>query len=105
MSFVLVPQNIDLLTFLNDNPLHVVAQTVAKVSILMINDWVGLPVLVLVVLTLFNVRSSMVAFFLAFLANKYKWFLSWKGLLFTRSRCKMAPASREALPALASQSD
>jgi hypothetical protein len=50
---------------------HVVAQTIAKFSILLINQWVGLPILALVLLTALNVRSALLGFLLAFLIKKY----------------------------------
>jgi len=61
----------DLLTTLNEQPFHVVAQTIAKASILLINQWIGLPVIGLIVLAVINVRSALLGFLLAFLIKKY----------------------------------
>ena len=64
----------DLLTSLNEQPFHVVAQTIAKFSILIINQWIGLPIVALILLTAFNVRSALLGFLLAFLIKKYSSF-------------------------------
>ncbi|WP_065752151.1 O-antigen ligase family protein [Bradyrhizobium paxllaeri] len=53
---------------------HVVAQTIAKFSILLINQWIGLSVIALVLLTVLNVRSALLGFLLAFLIKKYSTF-------------------------------
>jgi len=64
----------DLLTILNEQPFHVVAQTIAKFSILMINQWIGFPIVALILLTVLNVRSALLGFLLAFLIRKYSSF-------------------------------
>ncbi|MBR1144593.1 hypothetical protein [Bradyrhizobium sp. AUGA SZCCT0431] len=64
----------DLLTSLNEQPFHVVAQTIAKFSILIINQWIGFPIVALILLTAFNVRSALLGFLLAFLIKKYSSF-------------------------------
>jgi len=64
----------DLLTELNEKSFHVVAQTIAKFSILLINQWIGLPIIALVLLTALNVRSAILGFLLAFLIKKYSTF-------------------------------
>ncbi|MBR1192729.1 hypothetical protein [Bradyrhizobium sp. AUGA SZCCT0160] len=64
----------DLLTNLNEKPFHVVAQTIAKFSILIINQWIGFPIVALLLLTAFNVRSALLGFLLAFLIKKYSSF-------------------------------
>jgi len=61
----------DLLTNLNEQPFHVVAQTTAKFSILIINQWIGFPITALILLTVLNVRSALLGFLLAFLIKKY----------------------------------
>jgi hypothetical protein len=53
---------------------HVVAQTIAKFSILLINQWIGLPIIALVLLAALNVRSALLGFLLAFLIKKYSTF-------------------------------
>lgn len=53
---------------------HVVAQTVAKFSILLINQWIGFPLLALVSLIVLNVRSALLGFLLGFLIKKYSAF-------------------------------
>ena len=60
----------DLLAALNEQPFHVVAQTIAKFSILGINQWIGFPIASLIVLTAFNVRSALLGFLLGFLIKK-----------------------------------
>lgn len=64
----------DLLTSLNEKPFHVVAQTIAKFSILILNQWIGFPVITLLLLAAFNVRSALLGFLLAFLIKKYSSF-------------------------------
>src|ERR1700730_4825976 len=63
-----------LLTSLNEEPFHVVAQTIAKFSILIINQWIGFPIIALILLTVLNVRSALLGFLLAFLIKKYSSF-------------------------------
>ena len=60
----------ELLTALNEQPFHGVAQTIAKFSILMINQWIGFPIASLILLTAFNVRSALLGFLLGFLMKK-----------------------------------
>ncbi|KRR16787.1 hypothetical protein CQ14_14455 [Bradyrhizobium lablabi] len=61
----------DLLSTLNDQPSHVVAQTIVKFSILMINQWIGFPIVGLIVLAVLNVRSALLGFLLALLIKRY----------------------------------
>jgi len=61
-----------LLTSLNKQPFHVVAQTIAKFSILIINQWVGFPIIALILLAVLNVRSALLGFLLAFLIKKFR---------------------------------
>ncbi|MEH2609786.1 hypothetical protein [Bradyrhizobium sp. AZCC 1693] len=61
----------DLLTTLNEQPFHVVAQTIVKFSILIINQWIGFPIVALIVLAVLNVRSALLGFLLALLIRKY----------------------------------
>jgi hypothetical protein len=61
----------DLLTSLNEQPFHVIAQTIAKFSILIINQWIGFPIIALILLTVLNVRSALLGFLLAFLIKRY----------------------------------
>ncbi|WP_439392905.1 hypothetical protein ACRQ5Q_26925 [Bradyrhizobium sp. PMVTL-01] len=62
----------DLLTSLNEQPFHVVAQTIAKFSILLVNQWIGFPITALILLIIINVRSALFGFLLAFLIEKYR---------------------------------
>ena len=71
----------DLLTSLNEQPFHVVAQTIAKFSILMIDQWVGVPITALILLIVLNVRSALLGFLLAFLIKKYRSLWSLKAFL------------------------
>ena len=71
----------DLLTSLNDQPFHVVAQTIAKFSILMIDQWVGIPITALILLIVLNVRSALLGFLLALLIKKYRSLWSLKAFL------------------------
>lgn len=64
----------DLLAALNEQPFHVVAQTIAKFSILMINQWIGFPIASLILLIAFNVRSALLGFLLGFLIKKFSSF-------------------------------
>jgi len=64
----------DLLTVLNEQPFHVVAQTVAKFSLLMINQWIGFPIVALILLTVLNIRSALLGFLLAFSIKKFSSF-------------------------------
>lgn len=71
----------DLLKSLNEQPFHVVAQTIAKFSILLLGtQWIG-PIISLVLLIVLNVRSALLAFLLALLIKKYRSFWSLKALL------------------------
>lgn len=71
----------DLLTSLNEQPFHVVAQTVAKFSILLIDQWIGFPIAALILLIVINVRSALLGFLLAFLIKKYGSLWSLKAFL------------------------
>lgn len=70
-----------LLTSLNEQPFHVVAQTIAKFSILMIDQWIGFPIISLILLIILNVRSALLGFLLAFLIKKYRSLWSLKTFL------------------------
>jgi hypothetical protein len=73
----------DLLTSLNEQPsaIHVVAQTIAKASILTINRWIGFPIITLVLLVALNVRSALLGFLLALLIKKYSSFWNLRAFL------------------------
>jgi hypothetical protein len=71
----------DLLTSLNEQPFHVVAQTIAKFSILMIDQWIGVSITALILLIVLNVRSALLGFLLALLIKKYRSLWSLKALL------------------------
>lgn len=73
----------DLLTSLNEqpSPIHLVAQTIAKASILTINRWIGFPIIALVLLVALNVRSALLGFLLALLIKKYSAFWNLRALL------------------------
>lgn len=71
----------DLLKSLNEQPFHVVAQTIAKFSILMIgNQWIS-PIISLILLIVLNVRSALLAFLVALLIKKYRSFWSLRAFL------------------------
>ena len=53
---------------------HVVAQTIAKFSILLMNQWVGFPLIALFSLIALNVRSALLGFLIGFLIKKYNAF-------------------------------
>jgi hypothetical protein len=56
------PAGQDLITYLNENPFHVVAQTIAKASIVLVDKPLALPVLAVIVLGIFNVRSALLGY-------------------------------------------
>jgi O-antigen ligase len=72
------PAEHDLISYLNENPFHVVAQTVAKSSIILLGSGLMLPILSLVILGIFNVRSALLGYLLAFIVYERQLFLSWK---------------------------
>jgi O-antigen ligase len=72
------PVGQDLISYLNENPFHVVAQTIAKSSIILLGTGLLLPVLSLIVLAIFNVRSAFLGYLLAFMVYQRQLFLSWK---------------------------
>ena len=76
-------QDADLLTTFDEQRFHVVAQTIAKFSILIINQWIGFPIVALMLLVALNVRSALFAFLLAFLIKKYSSWNLMKAFLVT----------------------
>lgn len=68
---------------------HVVAQTIAKFSILLMNQWVGLPLIALFALIVLNVRSALLGFLIGFLIKKYSTF-NLRVFLVTVAVCAVA---------------
>jgi O-antigen ligase len=72
------PAEHDIISYLNENPFHVVAQTVAKSSVILLGTGLMLPIITLVVLGIFNVRSALLGYLLAFIVYERQLFLSWR---------------------------
>jgi hypothetical protein len=72
------PVGQDLISYLNENPFHVVAQTIAKSSIILLGTGISLPVIATIILGVFNVRSALLGYLLAFIVYRRDLFLSWK---------------------------
>jgi O-antigen ligase len=70
-----------LLTYLNENLYHVIAQTLGKIGILGINEWIGFPILVLSALGVLNVRSVLLGFLLALAVSRFRMLFSRTGFV------------------------